>query len=177
MPERYPQGPPPRYPPNRFNEIDDRYPYPDDYDRDSLENTNKYNYGNRYPNKNRYGPNNAPPYDDGYYPDKQGMFPDTRNPPSRGHPVERPRYPDFHPPMIPPRPQYGPMPMPSYYEPDMQYNIRYPEPPENKYLPWSQPSMYETRFQIGMNRVPMDVYRYGNGRYPPAAGPPGQDDR
>lgn len=177
-PDRYP--PPPRYPPNKFNEVD-RYPahpYPDDYDRekypshpiDSMEN-NKFNnfYGNRvpsrYPSNNRYTPNNIP-YDDGFYPDKHGMYPDTRNPPNRGHHVDRPRpYPDFHPPMMsrPMDGRYGNIP--SYYEqsqPDM-YNIRYPDLPENKYIPWGTPNMYETRFHIGMNRIPM----YGSqGRFP-----------
>lgn len=194
---RYPAGPdryhPSRYPPppNKYPEVE-RYPshsYPDDYERDkypppppidSMEN-NKFNgfYGNRipvnerYPNRDRdrYHPNNIP-YDDGYYPDKPGMFPDTRNPPSRGHPIDRPpgnRYPDYQHPMMN-RPNDGRYGTVHYYEPDMSYNIRYPDLPENKYIPWNQPnpSMYETRFHIGMNRIPMDIYRYGNqGRYPP----------
>lgn len=190
-PDRYPnvpsRRPPSRYPPDTYNEIDR---YPDDYDRPSRPGGSSD--GGRYPDydrdrdrdryppvRDRYPPGGGSkePYPDDYYGD-HGLYPDTRNPPNRGHPVERPVYPVY-----PQRYPIPVMPVPvrppvSHYNP-LLYNMpKYPDPgqgyPENKYLnpmPWAKPDM---RYHGGgMNRFPMSVFKYGGNqgaRYPYGGG-------
>lgn len=135
----------------------DRYPMPPAGDRyyprpggagDGVD--SKYpptpNVNNRYPDDDRYGNK------DRYNPDAPntpGMYPDNRNPPSRGQPIDRP--------------PYGAEP---------PYSVRYPDGPDMRYgMMGPYPSRYpvsDNRFPVGSDRFPTNIYKYGNrGRVPP----------
>jgi hypothetical protein len=165
MPDRYPAMPD-RYPamPDRYPAMPDRYPaMPPSYlprpgVGDSID--SKYPptpaVSNRYPEDDRYG--NRDPYanKDRYNPDDRtpSMYPDTRNPPSRGQAVDRPPYGGEQP----------------------SYGVRYPpEGPDARYpmMPPYGPPRYpstENRFPVGSDRFPTNIYKYGNQRPRPAYG-------
>lgn len=140
--DRYPPMGPDRYPP--------MVPYPRPGIGDPLD-SSKYPPvpSNRYPDDDRYG--NRDPYanKDRYNPDGPGpvpgMYPDTRAPPSRGQPIDRPNYGGEQP-----------------------YGVRYPDgpimgPPYGQRYPTS-----ENRFPVGTDRFPTNIFKYGNReRMPP----------
>jgi len=119
-----------KYPPTP--NVNNRFPGEDD----------RYNNRDPYGNKDRYNPDDRAP--------NLPMYPDTRNPPNRGQPIDRP--------------QYG--------EPG--YNVRYPDGPDSKYPPMNPyggsryPPVTDNRFPVGTDRFPINIYKYGNrGRVPP----------
>lgn len=158
-PDRYPPPPADRYPPpgDRYPPPGDRYPMAP-YPRPGIGDPaidNKYPPppNNRYPEEDRYG--NRDPYvnKDRYNPDgppgaPPPMYPDTRAPPSRGQPIDRP----------------------GYGEPPPLYSVRYPDGPDPKYPimhPDPGPSRYpvtDNRFPVGNDRFPVNIYKYGNRR-------------
>lgn len=160
MPDRF-------TPTNRYPQSD-RYPvgngadrYPQTVPGDPYDN-NKYPpvMNNRYPEDDRYGPS---------------MYPDNRNPPSRGHPVERPptnKYPDIG---SMGGSRYPPPPVDSRYPPsvdsrfptqvDTRYPVdpRFPAPVDNRYPVSMSPGFYSGQ----PNRVvPGDPDSAYNVRYP-----------
>lgn len=138
---RYPPMPPAGYYPRPGvgDPLDSKYPPPPEV-------SNRFPGDNRdpYGNKDRYNPDDRSP-------NLPPMYPDMRNPPNRGQPIDRP--------------QYGG---------DQGYNVRYPESPDPKYGlygPMRPYPMSENRFPVGSDRFPLNIYKYGNrGRVPPYPG-------
>lgn len=134
--DRYPVMPPPGYPrPGIPDTLDSKYPPPPS---NRFPEDDRYGGRDPYANKDRYNPDPAP-----------GIFPDIRNPPNRGQPIDRPPYGEPPP-----------------------YNVRYPDGPDMKYPmnPYggSRYPESENRFPVGNDRFPINIYKYGNrGRMPP----------
>jgi hypothetical protein len=147
--DRYPMPPgADRYP---MPSGGDRYPMPGGADRyyprpgigDPLDSKYPPPTNNRYPEDDRYGGKDPYANKDRYNPDDRGpvgMYPDTRNPPNRGQPVERPYD----------RPTYGQRPYPD--GPDSKYPVMGPY----------RPGYSENRFPVGSDKFPTNIYKYGN---------------
>lgn len=148
--DRYPQMPPAAYYPRPGigDPLDSKYP-------PTPEVTNRFPGDTRdpYGNKDRYNPDDRAP-------NLPPMYPDTRNPPSRGQPIDRPPYGGDRPPYSGDRSPYGG---------DQGYSVRYPDGPDPKYGLYG-PMRYpvsENRFPVGSDRFPTNIYKYGNrGRLP-----------
>ena len=164
MPDRF-------TPTNRYPQGGERYPagtgadrYPQTGPGDPYDNKYPPVMSNRYPDDDRYGPS---------------MYPDNRNPPSRGHPVERPptnKYPDMgsmggsrYPPPPPVDTRYPAQPIDTRYPVDTRFpapDSRYPAP-DNRY------PTPDTRYPAPDNRYPTPDTRYPapDNRYPMAMSP------
>jgi PAN domain len=143
----------------------DRYPMSGGADRyyprpgigDPLDSKYPPPTSNRYPEDDRYGGKDPYANKDRYNPDDRGppvgMYPDTRNPPNRGQPIDRPPYSQpFD------RPNYSPRP--------------YPDGPDSKYPMMGpyRPGYSENRFPVGNDKFPTNIYKYGNSLPPYSPG-------